>query len=101
MSAVRGFCDPAVLTEQAGGARHPVFDQFGYRPAKGADPAAYLQPFRLVSDPPLFALIGWLKLKNGPHAEFWIANGMAKHLGWSERQLPPVRSRRYNRWTGR
>ncbi|HTW02172.1 MAG TPA: alkaline phosphatase family protein [Streptosporangiaceae bacterium] len=53
MSAVRGFSDPAVLTAQAGGARHPVFDQFGYRPGKGADPAGYLQPFRLVSDPPL------------------------------------------------
>jgi phospholipase C len=53
MSAVRGFSDPAVLTQEVGGARYPVFDQFGYQPGKGADPAGYLQPFRLTSDPPL------------------------------------------------
>ena len=49
---------------------------------------------RLVRDPPLFALIGWLKAANGPDAKFWIANGLAeKHLGWSEKQLRPVRRR--------
>jgi len=48
----------------------------------------------LVHDPYLFALIAWLKAANGPDAEFWIANGLAeKHLGWSEKQLRPVRRR--------
>ena len=36
-----------------GGRSYPIFDQFGYQPGKGADPAGYLQPFRLTSDPPL------------------------------------------------
>ncbi|MDR3036566.1 MAG: phospholipase, partial [Kitasatospora sp.] len=53
MSAVRGFSDPQVLTRDVGGVQHPVFDQFGYRPGKGPDPSGYLQPFRLLSDPPL------------------------------------------------
>ena len=53
MSAVRGFSDPAVPTEDVGGVRHPIFDQFGYRPGRGVDPSGFLQPFRLVSDPPL------------------------------------------------
>jgi phospholipase C len=53
MSAVRGFSDPAVLTHEVGGARHTVFDQFGYKPGTGPDPSGYLEPFRLVSDPPL------------------------------------------------
>ena len=49
---------------------------------------------QLVHDPFLFTLIGWLKAANGPGAEFWIANGLAeKHLGWSEKQLRPVRRR--------
>jgi len=41
LSGVRGFSDPDIR------------DQFGYQPGKGADPAGYLQPFRLTSDPPL------------------------------------------------
>jgi phospholipase C len=53
MSAVRGFADPQAPTQDVGGVRHPIFDQFGYRPGTGADPAGYLQPFRLASDPPL------------------------------------------------
>jgi hypothetical protein len=36
---------------------------------------------------PLFGLIAWLKAMNGPDAEFWIANGLHKRLGWSERML--------------
>jgi hypothetical protein len=49
---------------------------------------------QLVQDPYLFTLIAWLKAKNGPDAEFWIANGLAeKHLNWSEKQLRPVRRR--------
>jgi phospholipase C len=53
LSGVRGFSDPHALSQSAGGHSHPVFDQFGYQPGKGADPAGYLQPFRLTSDPPL------------------------------------------------
>ena len=49
---------------------------------------------QLVRDPPLFALVGWLKAANGPDAEFWVADGLAeKHLGWSAKQLRPVRRR--------
>jgi hypothetical protein len=48
----------------------------------------------LVREPYLFALIGWLKAKNGPDAEFWIANGLAAaHLGWPEDQLRKARNR--------
>jgi phospholipase C len=53
MSGVRGFADPRVLTHEVGGARRPIFDQFGYQPGKGKDPSGFLQPFRLTSDPPL------------------------------------------------
>jgi hypothetical protein len=49
---------------------------------------------QLIHDPPLLALICWLKAKNGPDAEFWVADGLAEaHLGWSARQLSPVRQR--------
>jgi phospholipase C len=53
MSGVRGFSDPAVPTQTAGGKSYPVYDQFGYQPGTGPDAAGYLQPFRLLSDPPL------------------------------------------------
>ncbi len=53
MSAVRGFSDPRVPAREAGGARLPIFDQFGYGPGTGADPSGYLQPFHLASEPPL------------------------------------------------
>ena len=45
LSGVRGYSDPAAAPH--------VFDQFGYRPGKGPDPTGYLQPFHLLSDPPL------------------------------------------------
>jgi hypothetical protein len=47
----------------------------------------------LVSDPALFALIGWLKLANGPNAESWVANGLCRHLGWPVKQLQHARRR--------
>jgi phospholipase C len=53
LSGVRGFSDPNALRQSVGGREYPIFDQFGYQPGKGADPAGYLQPFRLTSDPPL------------------------------------------------
>jgi phospholipase C len=52
LSGVRGFSDPHVISQSAGGRSHPVFDQFGYQPGKGIDASGYLQPFRLYSDPP-------------------------------------------------
>ena len=52
MSAVRGFSDPAVPTENVGGTSYPVWDQFGYQPGTGPDASGYLQPFHLVSNPP-------------------------------------------------
>ncbi|MGI8752392.1 MAG: alkaline phosphatase family protein [Acidimicrobiales bacterium] len=42
LSGVRGFSDST-----------PVFDQFGYRPGVGPDPTGYVQPFHLLSNPPL------------------------------------------------
>jgi bifunctional DNA primase/polymerase-like protein len=41
----------------------------------------------LVRDPALFALIGWLKVANGPDAQFLVANGLATRFGWSVNQL--------------
>jgi phospholipase C len=53
LSGVRGFADPSVLTQQVGGSAYPVFDQFGFQPGVGANPSGFIQPFHLVSDPPL------------------------------------------------
>ena len=53
LSGVRGFSDPAVPTRTAGGQTYPVYDQFGYQPGTGPDASGYLQPFHLVSNPPL------------------------------------------------
>jgi phospholipase C len=53
LSGVRGFSDPAVPRQTVGGQSYPVFDQFGYRPGSGPDPSGYLQPFHLLSNPPL------------------------------------------------
>ena len=53
LSGVRGFSDPNVLTQTAGGQTYPVFDQFGFQPGTGPDATGYLQPFHLLNDPPL------------------------------------------------
>ena len=74
MSAVRGFSDPHVLTRDVGGVRHPVFDQFGYQPGTGADPNGYLQPFHLVSDPPL---------KNGQTTNDITHDWGPQHRSWN------------------
>jgi phospholipase C len=47
LSGVRGFSDPRVLTNRVGASRVPVWDQYGYGPGLGVDPAGYLQPFDL------------------------------------------------------
>ncbi|MEY9846616.1 phospholipase C [Streptacidiphilus sp. MAP5-3] len=53
LSGVRGFSDPNVPQQTVGGRSYPVFDQFGFQPGTGASASGYLQPFRLLSDPPL------------------------------------------------
>jgi phospholipase C len=52
LSTVRGFSDKSVLSQTVSGKRYPIFDQFGYTPVTGVDPAGFLQPFHLLSDPP-------------------------------------------------
>ncbi len=52
LSQVRGFSDKQVITQVADGTTYPIFDQFGYQPGVGPDASGYLQPFRLISDPP-------------------------------------------------
>src|SRR5580700_6558727 len=47
LSGVRGFSDPRALTNRVGARRVPVWDQYGYQPGLGVDPAGYLQPFDL------------------------------------------------------
>ena len=47
LSGVRGFSDPQVLTNKLGKGRVPVWDQYGYQPGVGIDPAGCLQPFEL------------------------------------------------------
>jgi phospholipase C len=53
LSRVRGFSDPHVLRQTVGGRHFPIFDQFGYQPGVGVDPTGFVQPFHLLSDPPL------------------------------------------------
>ena len=54
MSSVTGFSDHDVLRQVVGGKSYPIFDQFGWLPGSGPDPAGYLQPFHLVSDAPTY-----------------------------------------------
>jgi phospholipase C len=53
MSAVRGFADPHALSHVVDGTRYTVFDQFGYQPGRGVSASGFLQPFRLIDDPPM------------------------------------------------
>jgi phospholipase C len=78
MSAVRGFSDPRVATREVGGTRYPIFDQFGYRPGSGPDPSGYLQPFRLVSDPPV---------KDGQTTNDISHDWPTQHRSWHDGQL--------------
>jgi Phosphoesterase family len=78
MSAVRGFSDPRAAVRDVGGTRYPVFDQFGYRPGGGPDPSGYLQPFRLVSDPPV---------KDGQTTNDIAHDWPTQHRSWHDGQL--------------
>jgi len=53
LSGVRGFSDPNVPAQTVNGTSYPVFDQFGFAPGTGVSSSGYLQPFRLLTDPPL------------------------------------------------
>jgi phospholipase C len=52
LSGVRGFSDPTVMGQTVGGVDYPIFDQFGFQPGTGPSPTGYMQPFRLLSNPP-------------------------------------------------
>jgi len=49
LSGTRGFSDPNVLANPAGGT---IFDQYGYEPGAGVTAAGYMQPFNLLNNPP-------------------------------------------------
>ena len=66
-----------MLTREVGGARYPVFDQFGYNPGSGPDRSGYIQPFRLASDPPL---------KDGQTTNDISHDWPTQHRSWNERE---------------
>jgi hypothetical protein len=70
LSATRGFSDPAVLSR----AGRPVYDQAGFRPGHGADPAGFLQPFRLQSHPPK---------ENGQSTNDIAHDWVTQHKSWN------------------
>ena len=53
LSGVAGYSDSHVLQQSVNGKKYPIFDQFGSAPGVGVDASSYLQPFHLLSDPPL------------------------------------------------
>ena len=75
---MRGFADPAVLTQTVAGQRYPVFDQFGYQPGTGPDPAGFLQPFNLRNDPPTV---------NGETTNDIDHSWPTQHLSWNNGAL--------------
>jgi phospholipase C len=74
LSGVRGFSDPTVPTQTVNGVTYPVFDQFGYRPGTGADPTGYIQPFRLLQNPPT---------ENGQDTNDITHSWAPQHISWN------------------
>jgi phospholipase C len=74
LSGVRGFSDPAAMTQTVGGKKYPIFDQFGYQPGHGPSATGYLQPFHLVSDPPR---------KNGETTNDIAHDWGTQHAAWN------------------
>jgi phospholipase C len=74
MSSVRGFSDPAVLTQSVGGQSYPVFDQFGYQPGTGVDASGYMQPFNLLNNPPT---------ENGEDTNDIAHDWVTQHKSWN------------------
>ncbi|MBS2537896.1 hypothetical protein KGQ20_34595 [Catenulispora sp. NF23] len=75
LSGVRGFSDPAVPTQTVGGTAYPVYNQFGFAPGIGASATGYLQPFRLVSNPPL---------ENGQTTNDVSHSWATQHQSWND-----------------
>jgi phospholipase C len=74
LSGVRGFSDPNVLTQTVNGQNYPIWDQFGYQPGTGVDANGYMQPFHLLSDPPL---------KNGETTNDITHSWGPQHQSWN------------------
>jgi phospholipase C len=74
LSGVRGFSDPNVPTQTVGGATYPVFDQFGFKPGTGVDANGYMQPFRLLQNPPT---------ENGQDTNDITHSWAAQHQSWN------------------
>jgi phospholipase C len=69
LSGTRGFSDAGVLRH----AGRPVYDQAGFRPGHGADPAGFLQPFRLETRPPR---------ENGQSTNDIAHDWVTQHASW-------------------
>jgi phospholipase C len=78
MSSVRGFSDKNVPKQVVGGKTYPVFDQFGWQVGVGPNPADYLQPFHLKSDPPKY-----LGQATNDITHEWGA----QHLSWNDGKM--------------
>jgi phospholipase C len=78
LSGVRGFSDPNVPTQTVNGQTYPVFDQFGYQPGTGVDASGYMQPFHLLSDPPL---------EDGQTTNDITHSWGAQHQSWNNGQM--------------
>jgi phospholipase C len=78
LSGVRGFSDPNVPTQTVNGQTYPVFDQFGYQPGTGVDASGFMQPFHLVSDPPL---------EDGQTTNDITHSWGAQHQSWNSGQM--------------
>jgi hypothetical protein len=46
-----------------------------------------------IDDPYAFQLLAFLRLHQGPHAQFMCANGLAERFDWDRRRLASARSR--------
>ena len=74
LSGVRGFADPTALVQTVGGRPYPVFNQFGFQPGLGPSSGGFLQPFRLLSNPPL---------ENGQSTNDITHSWAAQHQSWN------------------
>jgi phospholipase C len=82
LSGTRGFSDPHALVQTVGGAKYPIFDQFGYAPGVGPTSAGYLQPFHLASNPPTEdgETTNDITHSWGPQHQAWNAGAMNEWL---------------------
>ena len=51
---------------------------------------------RMVADPYLCTLVNFLQAENEPNRTFWVADGLAKRLGWSRRKFQAARREAIN-----